>query len=87
MMDSLKKQIKDKGKVFLKIQPNYSITKKPLNMKMGGGKGKFDHFACFVKSGKVILEIDGFDEETSIGYLKLAASKSSLKLGILKRRT
>ena len=86
MISCLKKQMKDKGKIFLRAVPDYSVTKKPVNMKMGGGSGKVDHLSMFVRKGKVLLEISGLNEENSMNCLRIAMSKASLKLAILKRR-
>lgn len=86
VMQTLRKHLKDSGKIYGRVSMDYSITKKPLHMKMGGGKGKFDHYSSFVKRGKILLEIDGVEEERALRLLRIAQSKLPFKTVVMFNR-
>ena len=82
----LKKRIKKMGKIWLNITPNIMFTKKPLETRMGKGKGGFDFFAVLVKKGKIILEVEifSFNEDHLLTLLKKLRKKLNLKSQIFK---
>lgn len=82
----LSKRLKDKGKFFIKVSTDYSVTKRPLKMKMGGGAGKFEHMAAFVRSGSVILELAELEGDASREILRVVQSKIPIKTVIMYRR-
>ena len=76
LKQTLNKYIKKKGRVFLNIFPHTPVTKKPIKVRMGKGKGGVDHYIVKVKPGLVLCEI-----ETDIEALgKKALSLSQIKL-------
>jgi len=68
--------MKRTGKVWLRIFPNIPVSKKPTEVRMGKGKGSPEYWACRVKPGRIIFEVDGIDEATA----KIALYKASAKL-------
>lgn len=76
--------LKKEGKVWMRVFPDKPITKKPPEVTMGGGKGSVEYYACPVKPGRIIFEIDGVSEELAEKALKAAASKLPLKTMFIK---
>ncbi len=72
----IKKIIKKKGNLLIKIFPDVPITKKPIEIRMGKGKGNVAYWAACVKPGKIIFEIQG----ASLTLAQTALLKGSLKL-------
>ena len=67
------------GKVWIKIFPDKPITKKPLETRMGKGKGAPEFWVAVVKPGRVMFELGGVPEETAREALRLAAMKLPVK--------
>ncbi len=67
--------MKREGQLWIKIFPDKPITKKPLEVRMGKGKGNVEYWAAVVKPGRVLFEIDGVSEEIAREALRLAAQK------------
>ena len=67
--------MKREGKVWIRIFPDKPITKKPLEVRMGKGKGAVDHYVASVKPGRVLFELDGVPEDVAVEALRLAAQK------------
>ena len=67
------------GKIWIRIFPDKSMTKKGDETPMGKGKGAVDHFVCVVKAGRVLFEMDGVKEEAAREAMKLAAYKLNVK--------
>jgi len=68
-----------KGKLWIKIFPDKPITKKPLEVRMGKGKGAPEYFVAVVKPGRIMFEIGGVSEEIAREALRLAAQKLPVK--------
>ena len=68
-----------KGKLWIKIFPDKPITKKPLEVRMGKGKGSPEYFVAVVKPGRIMFEIGGVSEEIAREALRLAAQKLPVK--------
>ena len=79
------RHMRRRGKLFIRLFPDKPITKKPLEVRMGKGKGNVDTWVAPVKPGRVIFEIAGVPEATARGALALAASKLSLSCKMLTR--
>ena len=60
---ALTRYMKRTGKVWLRIFPNIPVSKKPVEVRMGKGKGAPEYWACRVKPGRIIFEVDGVSEE------------------------
>ena len=67
--------VKRGGKLWIRIFPDKSVTKKPLETRMGRGKGNPEAWVMVVKPGRILFEIDGLDEKTAREALRLAAFK------------
>ncbi|MCB0694015.1 MAG: 50S ribosomal protein L16 [Lewinellaceae bacterium] len=72
---AMTRYMKREGKVWIRIFPDKPITSKPLEVRMGKGKGAVDHFVAVVKPGRIMFEIDGVSQEIAIEALRLAAQK------------
>jgi large subunit ribosomal protein L16 len=63
------------GKVWIRIFPDKPITAKPLEVRMGKGKGNLDHYVASIKAGRIMFELDGVSREVAVEALRLAAQK------------
>ena len=75
------------GKVWIKIFPDKSVSKKPADTRMGSGKGAPDHFVAVVKPDRVLFEISGPSEDVCLEALRLASHKLSVKTKVVRRET
>jgi large subunit ribosomal protein L16 len=82
---AMTRYMKRGGKVWIKIFPHKPYTKKPLEVRMGSGKGSPEGWVAVVKPGKVMFEIAGVSEEVAREALRLAAHKLPVKCKIIKR--
>ena len=73
------------GKVWIKIFPDKPVTKKPLETRMGKGKGAPEFWVAVVKPGRVMFEIAGVPEETAKEALRLATHKLPVKCKIVSK--
>ena len=73
------------GKVWINILPHLARTKKPLEVRMGSGKGAPDHWVAVVKEGKVMFEIAGVSDAIAKEALRLASHKLPVKTKIVTR--
>ncbi|XBC39676.1 MAG: 50S ribosomal protein L16 [Buchnera aphidicola (Chaetogeoica yunlongensis)] len=71
--------IKRQGKIWIRIFPDKPITKKPLEVRMGKGKGNVEYWVAMIQPGKVLYELSGVSEEISRKAFKLAADKLPMK--------
>ncbi len=71
--------MKRQGFLWIRIFPDKPITKKPLEIRMGKGKGNVEYWISVVKPGKILYEIDGVSEKTARKAFKLASDKLSVK--------
>ncbi|MDY0063934.1 MAG: 50S ribosomal protein L16 [Bacilli bacterium] len=72
---AMTRYMKRLGKVWIRVFPHMGVSRKPLEVRMGGGKGNPDHFVAVVKKGTVMFEIGEVDEAIAREALRLAASK------------
>ena len=82
---ALTRYMKRTGKVWLRIFPNIPVSKKPTEVRMGKGKGAPEFWACRVKPGRIIFEVDGIDEATARIALYKASAKLPIKTKFIKR--
>ena len=73
------------GQVWIKIFPQLAITKKPLEVRMGSGKGAPEGWVAVVQKGRVMFEIGGVSEEIAREALRLAANKLPVKCKFVKK--
>ncbi len=76
---AMTRYMKRGGKVWINIFPHLSLTKKPLEVRMGSGKGAPDSWVAVVKEGRVMFEVAGVSEEVAREALRLAAHKLPIK--------
>lgn len=72
---AMTRHMKREGKVWIMIFPDKPITSKPLEVRMGKGKGAVDHYVAVIKPGKILFEMDGVPEDIAIEAFRLAAQK------------
>ncbi len=72
---AMTRYIKRGGKIWIRIFPHTPVSKKPIGLKMGGGKGSPEFFAAKVKVGTVLFEMQGVSEETAREAMRLAGHK------------
>jgi large subunit ribosomal protein L16 len=82
---AMTRYIKRGGKIWIRIFPHTPVTKKPQDVKMGGGKGNPEYFAAKVKAGTVMFEMKGVAEETAREAMRLAGHKLPVKTKFIKR--
>ena len=73
------------GKLWIRIFPQKPITKKGIEVPMGGGKGDVDHYAFPIKPGRIIFEIEGIPEDSACEALRKAAAKLPIKTKVITR--
>ena len=83
---ALTRHMKRKGKVWIRIFPQKSVTKKPAEVRMGQGKGAPEIWVAAVKPGVVMFEVDGVSETTARESLALAAAKLPIRTRFLSKR-
>ena len=81
------RHMKRRGKVWIRMFPDKPITKKPLETRMGKGKGNTEGWVAKVKPGRVLFEISGCTENVARESLALAAEKLSLRCKFLSRQS
>jgi len=84
---AISRKMKRGGNVWIKIFPDKSLTRKPAEVRMGGGKGSPETWVAVVRPGRILFEIGGLDAETSIEALKLAMYKLPVKTKIVKKES
>lgn len=78
--------MKREGKVWIRIFPDKPITRKPLEVRMGKGKGNPEGWEAPVQAGRILFEVDGVSKEVAEEAMLLAAHKLSLKTKFIVRR-
>ena len=79
------RQLHKGGKLWIRIFPDKSITKKPAEVRMGKGKGDLDHWVAVVKRGRILLELGGVPEEYARQCFRLVAYKLPLRTKFITR--
>jgi len=82
---AMTRHIKRGGKVWIRIFPDKPITKKPLEVRMGKGKGNPEGWVAVVKPGRMMFEIEGIPEDVAKRALQLAAAKLPVRCKIIVR--
>jgi large subunit ribosomal protein L16 len=82
---AMTRYIKRGGKIWIRIFPHTPVTKKPLDVKMGSGKGSPEFFVAKVRPGTILFEIQGVDRETAQEAMRLAGHKLPVKTKFLSR--
>ena len=82
---AMTRHMKRQGRVWIRIFPDVPVTAKPIEVRMGKGKGSVDRWVCKVKPGRVMFEIDGVSDSVAIEALRLAAMKLPVKTRVVVR--
>ena len=82
---AINRYVKRGGKVWIRIFPHTPVTKKPLDVKMGSGKGEPQYFVAKVKAGTMMFEIADVTEEQAREALRLASHKLPVRTKIIKK--
>lgn len=83
---SLSRRVRKIGRLWIRIFPNKSITKKPAETRMGKGKGSPDSWVSIIKPGRILYEVDGLTEEQAKEAFRACSHKFSIKTKIVSRR-
>lgn len=73
------------GKMWIRVFPDKSVTKKPAETRMGGGKGAPDHWVAVVRRGRILFELAGVNEEMASEAARLASHKLPIATSFAKR--
>ena len=84
---AMTRYMKRGGKVWINIFPHLSLTKKPLEMRQGKGKGDPEVWVAVVKKGKIMFEVGGVDEATAREALRLAMHKLPMRCKFVKKES
>lgn len=82
---AITRYMKRQGRVWIRIFPDVPVSSKPTEVRMGKGKGSVDFWACKVKPGRIMFEIDGVSEEIAREALRLGAAKLSVRTRFVQR--
>jgi large subunit ribosomal protein L16 len=83
---AMTRYVKRGGKIWIRVFPDKPITKKPLEVRMGKGKGAVEYWVAQVKPGKVLYEMEGVTEEVAREAFRLAASKLPFGTSFVSRQ-
>ena len=83
---AMTRYVKRGVQVWIRVFPDVPITKKPLEVRMGSGKGNVEYYVARVQPGKVLFEMEGVTEEIAREAFRLAASKLSVDTLFVKRQ-
>lgn len=81
----LVRQLHKGGKLWIRVFPDKSVTKKPAEVRMGKGKGEIAYWVCVVKRGRILFELGGVLEEFARRCFRLAAYKLPFKVKFISR--
>lgn len=82
---TIQRHNKRTGKLWIRVFPDVPVTAKPLEVRQGKGKGSVEYWACKVKPGRILFELDGVSEEQARGAFELAAAKLPIKTKFVRR--
>jgi large subunit ribosomal protein L16 len=82
---AITRAMKRQGRVWIRLFPDIPVSKKPAEVRMGAGKGAPEFWACRVKPGRVMFEVDGVNSATAKEALGLAAAKLPIKTKFVTR--
>jgi len=82
---AMTRKVKRGAKIWIRVFPDKPITKKPLEVRQGKGKGNVEHWVSIIKPGKILYEMEGTDESLAREAFALAASKIPFQTIFIKR--
>ena len=81
----ISRHLKRSGKVWIRIFPDVPVTQKPTEVRMGKGKGAVEYWACRVKPGRILFELDGISEDLAKRAFELGAAKLPIQTKFITR--
>ncbi|MBC8493414.1 MAG: 50S ribosomal protein L16 [Candidatus Thioglobus sp.] len=82
---AMTRHVKRQGKIWIRVFPDKPITKKPLEVRMGKGKGSVEYWIAQIKPGQMLFEMQGVDETVAREAFALAAAKLPVSTKVIKR--
>jgi large subunit ribosomal protein L16 len=82
---AISRYVKRGGKIWIRIYPDVPVTKKPLEVRMGSGKGNVEYWVAKVQPGRVLYEMEGVSEEIAREAFRLAAAKLPVQTVFVRR--
>ena len=82
---AITRHMKRQGKVWIRVFPDVPVSKKPLEVRMGSGKGSPEWWACRIKPGRIMFELDGVPLDVAEEALRLGAAKLPIKTRFVAR--
>ena len=82
---AIQRKVKRAGKLYIRVFPDKPVTKKPLETRMGKGKGSVDHWVCPVRPGRILYEIEGVPEDVAREAFRIAGHKLSIQTRFMSR--
>ncbi len=79
------REMKRQGKVWIRVFPDTPVSAKPIEVRMGKGKGSIDRWVARVQPGRILFEIDGVPDEVALEALRLGAAKLPIRTKIVRR--
>ena len=82
---AITRYLKRAGRMWIRIFPDVPVSKKPAEVRMGKGKGAIEYWACRVKPGRIMFEVDGVNVEDARKAMTLASAKLPIKCKFVER--
>ena len=82
---AITRHMKRQGRLWIRIFPDLPVTKKPTEVRLGKGKGSVEYWACRVKPGRILFELDGVPIDTAKRAFELATAKLPIKTKFITR--
>lgn len=83
---ALVRKTKRVGSLWIRIFPDIPVTKKPIEVRMGKGKGVVDHWLCKVKAGRILFELDGISKTQATEAFEYAKAKLPIKTKLISKQ-
>ena len=82
---AINRHVRRGAKLWIRIFPDHPVTRKPLGVRMGGGKGAVEYWTALIRPGHILYEISGVNEELARGAFTRASAKLPLKTAFVQR--
>jgi large subunit ribosomal protein L16 len=82
---AMTRHVKRGGKIWIRVFPDVPVSKKPLEVRMGKGKGNVEYWVCKIQPGRVLYEMEGVNEDIAREAFRLAAAKLPFKTTFVSR--
>jgi len=82
---AINRYIKREGKLLIRIFPDKPITKKPIEVRQGKGKGSVEYWVALIQKGRIIFELDGIEKNIAKEAFRLGSAKLPIKTDVIER--